>query len=155
MTHAQITDGTITAEGRIPTAARRLDTRQWVLALRDAPPKLQHACGWHPIADTPRPADTPTHTHDRELTIVNGTPTVAWTQRAKTAAELAAAAQATNASSLEAKARAAITGNDAFLALATPTNAQTVAQVKALTRECSALIRLLLRGDLLDDTAGT
>ena len=56
---------------------------------------------------------------------------------------------------LHVKARAALTANATFLALAAPTNAQTLAQVKTLTRECSALIRLLLRGDLLTDTTGT
>jgi hypothetical protein len=56
---------------------------------------------------------------------------------------------------LHAKARAALAANATFLALAAPTNAQTLAQVKTLTRECSALIRLLIRGDLLADTTGT
>lgn len=48
---------------------------------------------------------------------------------------------------LHARARQAIVDNQAFLALASPTNAQTLAQVKRLTRECSALIRLLLAVD--------
>ena len=48
---------------------------------------------------------------------------------------------------LHARARQALTVNGAFLALSAPTNAQTLAQVKALTRECSALIRLLIAVD--------
>lgn len=60
---------------------------------------------------------------------------------------------AANERTIAAKVDAALSVNDAFLALASPTNAQTLAQVKALTRECSGLIRLLRRK--LDSTSGT
>lgn len=43
--------------------------------------------------------------------------------------------------------------NAAYLAIASPTNAQAVAQVGVLTRECSGLVRLLLRR--LDTDEGT
>lgn len=61
---------------------------------------------------------------------------------------------------LAGKVRAALDVNAAFLAIASPSNAQTLAQVRALTRETSALIRLLARqvdglGDLARDNAGT
>lgn len=54
---------------------------------------------------------------------------------------------------LHTKARAALVANTAYLAIATPTNAQVVAQVQRLTRECSAIIKLLLED--LADTTGT
>lgn len=58
-----------------------------------------------------------------------------------------------NERTLREKAGQAIAFNDAFLALATPSNAQVVAQVQRLTREATALIRLTIRA--LDSTDGT
>lgn len=49
-----------------------------------------------------------------------------------------------NADDLRDRARAAIATNLTFLANGSPTNAQVVAQVRALTRECTALVRLLV-----------
>lgn len=54
--------------------------------------------------------------------------------------------------SIEDKAQAALTANATYLGLATPSAAQTTAQVQRLTRECNALIRLLL-GRLEEDDA--
>lgn len=58
-----------------------------------------------------------------------------------------------NADTLRVRSRLALNANATFLAIATPTNAQVTNQVTALTKECSALIRLLLGA--LDSTAGT
>jgi hypothetical protein len=55
-----------------------------------------------------------------------------------------------NRTTLTDRAATALQGNRDFLALASPTNAQTLAQVKDLTRQNTALIRLLL--GLLDGT---
>lgn len=52
-----------------------------------------------------------------------------------------------NEETLRQQARAALAANRTYLALATPTAAQTTAQVKALTRQVQALIRFQL-GDL-------
>jgi hypothetical protein len=49
------------------------------------------------------------------------------------------------------KARAAVTSNRDFLAISTPTNAQVLAQVRALTKQMNAVIRLKIAIDLLDD----
>jgi hypothetical protein len=54
---------------------------------------------------------------------------------------------------LTAKLGQAIDANATYLGLASPTNAQTIAQVARLTREVSALIRLHLQQ--LDTTDGT
>jgi len=73
---------------------------------------------------------------------------------AEQAAQGAEAIRNTNADVLRSKAQAALSTNDAFLAVG---NAATAAQVRtqtlALTKECSALIRLLL--NQLDTTSGT
>jgi hypothetical protein len=58
-----------------------------------------------------------------------------------------------NAATLRDRARQALQANAAYLALAAPTNAQVAQQVGRLTRETSAVIRLLL--DQHDTTDGT
>ena len=80
--------------------------------------------------------------------------------RAYTAAENAEAdvrvaveTAVTNEKSLMEKAGAAIETNKTFLAITSPTNAQVVAQVKALTRQNNALIRLITKA--LGDVSGT
>lgn len=65
----------------------------------------------------------------------------------------AAPVEQSNREVLADRATAALTANAAFLALSAPTQAQTLAQVKTLTKECNALIRLAL--GLLDSTDGT
>lgn len=53
---------------------------------------------------------------------------------------------------IEAKARAAFTANNTFIALASPTAAQVAAQAKLLSREVNGLLRLLLGDFSADDT---
>lgn len=49
-----------------------------------------------------------------------------------------------NRATLEQRARTAMAANATYLARTSPTQAQTVAQVRLLTQECQALIRLVL-----------
>ncbi len=56
---------------------------------------------------------------------------------------------------IHAKARQALNANQTYLAITSPTNAQNAAQVRLLTRECSALIRLLIGSDLLVENTDT
>lgn len=58
--------------------------------------------------------------------------------------------EAVNRFTLVERAQHALKANRTYLALQSPTNAQTLAQVRALTRQNTALIRLLL--GQLDDT---
>jgi hypothetical protein len=87
MTYVLVLAGAIERVG-LPLSARRLDTGAWVLGLPDAPDELKAACGYFPVVEVPRPADTPTETWDYSRAIVNGQPTEVWTKRAKTPEEL-------------------------------------------------------------------
>lgn len=58
-----------------------------------------------------------------------------------------------NLGSMMAKAKQAVDLNGTFLAIASPSNAQIIAQVQRLTRENTAIIKILL--DDVSDTAGT
>lgn len=78
------------------------------------------------------------------------------TEKADKAARAAAETKQTNTRTVEDRARAALTANATFRALQSPTNAQVLAQVRRLTAQCSALIRLTLNDlDTIDDTNGT
>jgi hypothetical protein len=68
-------------------------------------------------------------------------------------AAIAARGLESNREALIAKARQALNANATYLALASPTNAQNLAQIRLLTREATALIRLTIGA--LETTDGT
>jgi hypothetical protein len=179
MTYAQVTNGTITTVGRLPRGADA--NGQWIEPLTADNAAL---CGWFPVTDVARPAHTPTTTYDRSVALVNGTPTVVWTQRPKTADELKSDTITTNDASTRQKIRAAIDGNVTALDqlstaitnvqnnVITPTATnltQANTQLDALAnvvsnlltqsgrmmRQITAIERLLIGSDLLESDAGT
>jgi hypothetical protein len=99
---ALVVDGQIAnTRGEVPDTARRLDTGEWVLGLREyADQATREACGWYQVTDTVRPADTATHTTVQSVELVAGVPTVVWTPRAFTADELAGFARQANLATL-------------------------------------------------------
>lgn len=153
MTYALVVGGIIqSTRNTPPPAARRLDTGAWVTPLDGIwTVPLAAACGWLPVTVVARPAVTSTHTSDYSVTLVGGVPTETWTVRAKTQAELDATTSTTSEAALLAKAATALTTNATFLAIGSPSNAQAVAQVQALTRQVNALIRLARRDFLSTD----
>lgn len=73
--------------------------------------------------------------------------------QARAAAAGPEATAETNRRALLAKAQNALTANATYLAINSPTTAQNTAQIKALTRQMNALIRLTVKA--LDSTSGT
>ena len=145
MTHVTIRNGQIVGPElhTLPAAAPRLDTGAWVTpADRAWTPALLAACGITPVQDTPRPADTATHTTTRTVTLLAGIPTETWTPRPWTLEEQTTRTETSNSETLRARARTTLGTNTTYLAIAAPTTAQNTAQIKALTRQVSALIRL-------------
>lgn len=136
--HALVINGIIEAVGTLPQSARRLDNDEWVMGLTTAPTELVEACGWFPVVDTARPADTPTTTHDRSVELVNGAPTVTWTARDKTADELEVSTHADNRSAIDAAITQALTRLqqliDAPAVDAVPAGTMTTAQLSTVAR---------------------
>lgn len=94
--------------------------------------------------------DTPGYVWDEATGVVTApdgstllTPALEATRELVEQAAARHAGELEQAEQLRTQAAQAITANRAFLAIASPTNAQTLAQVKALTRQNTAIIRAL------------
>jgi hypothetical protein len=92
--YAIIKDNAIESIGSRPKAYRNHTGLQY------ATDEQLAVLGILPVVDTPRPADTATHTTERSVELVAGIPTVVWTSVAWTAAELAQRARSANAAAL-------------------------------------------------------
>lgn len=150
MSYAQVTNDTITTvSGRLPNAARRLDNGAWVMFGPNADAAVWATTGWFEVVDVARPDDTATDTHTRSVELVGGVPTAVWTQVPKSAEQLEADRVASEDTTLRDQARNAYTNNRTYIGLASPTNAQVAAQVKDLTRQVNALIKLIVARDLI------
>lgn len=140
--YAKLIDAAIVTTARhLPTGARRLDTGQWVLGLRTADADLVAACGWHPVTDNP-PTPAAGEVVERSgVELVDGTPTVVYTVRARTAEEIAAEQQAATDQTERDQARQAVENLLAYVALSAPTAAQRLAFERLVGRVLVRLIR--------------
>lgn len=176
--YALTTDGvTVTTTATMPpTGARRLDTGAWVTPPADGwTDALAAACGWLPVVESPRPADTATDTHEPTYTRDGATVVQTWTPRPWTANELAAQATDSTRRTLDQKVRdAVVKGGTLDVSLGTPadvapalTNAAIkVASLRSLNKLSNAdtaanagpiiqrLIALMIDGAQIDKRTG-
>jgi hypothetical protein len=152
VSYALVQDNAIQAtQGRLPNSARRLDTGEWVMGLASASTALRNATGWYEIVDVAQPADTPTHTTDRSVTVQAGIPTVTWTQRAKTAQEIASANQQANLTTIDTNLAQDLTALQAIIDSTNATiNANPAAAIKTIARAQRRQIKKQLGGSNLD-----
>jgi hypothetical protein len=120
---------------------------------RNATESYYNEAGWQLVVETTRPDDTATHTSDRTVELINDVPTVVWVVRPLSVDELSNNQQTLNRSTLETRAGNALTANNNFIAIASPTNAQAAAYLKTVAKELNAIIRLIL--NQVDDIGDT
>lgn len=154
MTYALVTDNTIRSIGPLPKVAQRLDDGTWRKLADDT--TEQQRCGYHEVVDIPRPDDTTTTTHDYSVELVDGTPTVVWTPRPKTADELSAETEQANDATLRQQARSSIdtlrTSIDSLKAITDKANSDigprdtkdVARETRRVARQVLALSRLML-----------
>jgi hypothetical protein len=80
MIYALVIDGTIQRTSRTPRF--KVSGRLGKMVAGD-PDDIDglHAAGWWEVTEVTRPDDTPTHTTDMTVELVDGTPTMAWVPR--------------------------------------------------------------------------
>jgi hypothetical protein len=134
MAYALVVNAAIVRTGDIPQVFTRSDGS--VVAGYHLRPDLWPADGWLPVEDE-GPTPGPLQAGTVVLTVEAARVVRTWTA-------IADVPEAVNGDTLRTNAVAALAANRTFLAITTPTNAQTLAQVRALTRQVNALARLQL-----------
>jgi len=133
---------TSTEGGRLPDAARRVDTQQWVLGLPDAPAELQQACGWYAVVEPTAPTPSASQVVESTVQVVDGTPTRVYSLRAKTADETASDTQQANRATIEARVTALLGQLDA---IAATSGTLTAAQLSGAVRQIAVGLRAVVR----------
>lgn len=146
--YARVIAGAVATIGDLPGAAQRLDTGAWVSGFQSADQATREACGYLPITEV-RAALAADQVHGDPAYTVNAHDVTA------TYAAVADSATNINGRSLRTQlaaqiaagspARTAVTTNTTYIGLASPSAAQTTAEVKALAQQNNVIIPTLLR----------
>jgi hypothetical protein len=144
--YANIIDGVVARTGSLPRGGAYLldGVIQRVAPLRNASLEIQQACGWHAITDTPRPADTASHTFDASVVLVAGVPTRLWQTRPWTPAELAMRAAGANDLTIREQAEQALTTLQQQIDAA-PVTFTTLAQAQTAMRQLQQAVQFQAR----------
>lgn len=132
--HALVSNGTVTRTGTVPKVWTRPDGS--VVSGYHLRPDLWPLDGWLPVVDE-GPVPGPLQSGTVVLTVEPTRVVRTWTA-------IADVPTAVNADAIRTQAAVALQANRDFLAIASPTNAQSLAQVKALTRQNNKIIRQVL-----------
>jgi len=133
---------TSTERGRVPDAARRVDTAQWVLGLPDAPVELQQACGWYAVVEPTAPTPSASQVVESTVQVVNGVPTKVYALRTKTADELATDTQQANRAMIESRVTTLLGQLDT---IAATSGTLTAAQLSGAVRQLAVGLRAVVR----------
>lgn len=134
MTYALVVDAAVTRQGDIPKVWTRPDGS--VVSGYHLRPDLWQADGWLPVVDE-GPTPGPMQTGTVVLTVEAARVVRTWTA-------IADVPTAVNADAIRTAATQALDANRTYLAVASPTNAQNLAQIRALTRQNNKIIRQVL-----------
>jgi rhamnose utilization protein RhaD (predicted bifunctional aldolase and dehydrogenase) len=141
MKYAQVIDGKIETVGRLPESGEELVGRAWVMGLSNASVAKQEACGWFVLNDDAvRPADTAEESSDRTIELVNGRPTVVFTVRPKTDAELTADAEQAERDAVTERIKGAVEALERIQQVREMSNAQ---QTEAIRQLAAAAVHLV------------
>jgi hypothetical protein len=141
MKYAQVIDGKIETVGRLPESGEELDGRAWVMGLSNASVAKQEACGWFVLDDDAvRPAETAEESSDRTIELVNGRPTVVFTVRPKTDAELTADAEQAERDAVTERIRRVVEALERIQQMSEMSNDQ---QTKAIQQLAAAAVHLV------------